>query len=67
MENELDLDQLVKLTNQLQAAGSARPYDTVEYDRIVDELNTLVNPQPVEIKVKWRHRIWKFVSTQIPW
>ncbi len=35
------MKRLQKLADELQAAGNARPYDPDNYNRIVDELNTL--------------------------
>ncbi len=51
------LERLKKLADQLQEAGNARPYDPDEYNRIVDELNTLLHPQPAKPKSKWILRI----------
>lgn len=67
MNDAIDLERLVELTGQLQAAGNARPYDPDEYNRIVDELNTLANPQPAETKAKWIVRIWSRLKSHMPW
>jgi len=35
------MKRLQELADELQAAGSARPYDPDNYNRIIDELNAL--------------------------
>ncbi len=44
------MKRLEELSDKLQAAGNARPYDPDFYNLIVDELNTMYRARQAELK-----------------
>ena len=64
MEKNARLERLIELSYELYAAGDARPYDPDKYNRIVDELNTLMNPRPAKPKSKWIVRTINWLSAR---
>ncbi len=45
MDRKARLERLKLLTSELEAAGNARPYDPDAYNRIVDDLNSLMQTE----------------------
>jgi len=59
MEKSARLKRFEELYHQLRAAGDARPYDPDKYNRIVDELNTMIQTTPAVQKQNWILRAWR--------
>lgn len=57
MTDKQYLERMSELTDQLQAAGNARPYNPDVYNRIIDELNALPARHIAKPESNWILRI----------
>ena len=66
MKQKAEIERLVQLAEELQAAGNARPYNPDEYNRIIDEFNKLFQPGPAVPKKKLIVRIIRSIRKRAP-